>query len=126
MQIEEMVGGVKDAMNVKKVFGDPIERDGAMFVPAAVIRGGAGGGTGPKEEGGGAGFGMNARPIGAYVISGGKVRFRPAIDVNRVIMGGQIVAALALLTIRAIARARRPVVELRGRRLRRLRRLLAR
>jgi hypothetical protein len=47
-----------------------------------------------------------ARPAGAFVIRGDDVVWRPAVDVNRVIVGGQIVAVVALLVVRSIARAR--------------------
>jgi len=32
--------------------------------------------------------------------------WRPAVDLNRIVLGGQIVAVFALLTIRAIVKAR--------------------
>jgi hypothetical protein len=51
-------------------------------------------------------MGVIARPAGAFVIRGDDVAWRPAIDVNRVIIGGQIVAVVALLVVRSIARAR--------------------
>jgi hypothetical protein len=34
------------------------------------------------------------------------VRWRPVVDVNKIILGGQVVAVVALLTVRAIARMR--------------------
>jgi hypothetical protein len=34
------------------------------------------------------------------------VSWRPAVDVNKIILGGQVVAVVALLTIRAIVKAR--------------------
>src|SRR6266498_1154412 len=51
-------------------------------------------------------IGMSARPIGAFLIRGNEMSWRPAIDVNRIAFGGQIVAIVALLTIRAIVKAR--------------------
>ena len=47
-----------------------------------------------------------ARPVGAYVIRGEQVTWQPALDVNRIIMGGQLVAIVALLTVRTVVRAR--------------------
>jgi hypothetical protein len=47
---------------------------------------------------------MSARPAGVYVICGQKVHWRPAIDVNRVILGGQLVAITAILTLGPILR----------------------
>jgi hypothetical protein len=48
-----------------------------------------------------------AKPAGAFMIKDGSVEWRPAIDVNRVIMGGQIVAVAALVVVWAIIRSRR-------------------
>ena len=46
-------------------------------------------------------------PAGAYVVRDGTVRWEPAIDVNRAILGGQIVAIVLLLVLRSILRSRR-------------------
>ncbi len=71
--------------------------------------GGVGGGSGDQPDGttgGGGGFGVPARPVGAYVIRGEQVDWEPALDLNRVILGGQVVAVLALLVLRSIRRSR--------------------
>ena len=96
----------RDVLTVRRVFGDPIERDGVTVIPAAKVRGGGGGGSGsgPNGEGGG-GFGVSASPAGAYVIKGGSVRWEPALDLSRTIFMGQIVAIVALLTARSIVKA---------------------
>jgi hypothetical protein len=49
---------------------------------------------------------MTARPVGAFIIRGGELSWRPAVDVNRIILGGQVVVIVALLTLRAIVKAR--------------------
>jgi uncharacterized spore protein YtfJ len=89
MRLSEMVTTLRDAMTVSRVFGEPYERDGVTLIPAAAVRGGAGGGTGTKgetgEEGEGGGFGLTARPAGAYVIKDGTVTWHPAVDVNRIV-----------------------------------------
>ncbi|MGH2754077.1 MAG: sporulation protein [Actinomycetota bacterium] len=99
--IEELVKGHRDAITVRRVFGDPFEKNGVTIVPAAKIIGGGGGGAGESPEGGGqgsgSGFGMAARPAGAYVIRGNDVTWQPAVDVNRIIAGAFVIAALALL-----------------------------
>jgi uncharacterized spore protein YtfJ len=82
--VDEMFEGVRDALSVKRVFGEPIEAGGATIVPAAKV-GGGGGGGGDSDHNGGGGFGINARPVGAYVIRDGAVTWRPAVDVNRVL-----------------------------------------
>src|SRR2546423_695499 len=101
-----MIAQAKDTLTVKRVFGDPYEKDGVVLVPAAAVRGGAGGGTDPEGKGGGSGFGLAARPVGAFLIREGEAHWQPAIDVNRAILGGQVVAIVALLVIRAIVKAR--------------------
>jgi uncharacterized spore protein YtfJ len=97
------------ATTAEKVYIEPIRQDGLTVIPAASVGGGGGGGGGsggPADQrlgqGEGGGFGLKAKPAGAFVIKQGKVHWQPAIDVNRVILGGQIVAVTALLVARAI------------------------
>ena len=94
-----------EGMQPKQVYGEPIERDGVVYLPAAKVRGGGGGG-GDTEGNGGAGFGPAARPAGMFVIRDGNAEWRPALDLNRVILGGQIVAIIALLVVRSIFKRR--------------------
>ncbi len=94
-----------EGMQPKQVFGEPIERDGTIYLPAAKVRGGGGGG-GDTEGSSGAGFGLTAKPAGVYVIRDGDAVWRPALDINRIVLGGQIVAIVALLVLRSILRKR--------------------
>lgn len=105
MNVDELLRGAKDAMTARTVFAEPIERDGILIIPAAKVRGGGGGGS-DSTENGGAGFGLSAKPAGAYVVREGKVSWEPAMDVNRIVLGGQIVAIVALLVLRSILRKR--------------------
>jgi uncharacterized spore protein YtfJ len=99
----------RDVMTVRRVFGDPIERDGVTVIPAAKVRGGGGGGfgEGPQAQGrgGGGGFGVAASPAGVYIIREGRVTWRPALDLNRTIFMGQLVGIVFLLTLRSIVKA---------------------
>jgi uncharacterized spore protein YtfJ len=100
MDVQDVVAKARDAITVKRVFGAPYERDGITVIPAAAIGGGAGGGGGEDTEGGtgsGGGFGITARPVGAYVIKNGEVRWEPAMDITRVALRGQALAAAAIL-----------------------------
>ena len=110
MDVREIVDRARDSLTAKQVFGEPYERDGVTVIPAARVQGGAGGGGGEDAQGGGSGsgggFGLTARPVGAFVIRGGDVAWRPAIDLNRVVLGGQVVAIVALLTVRSLVRVR--------------------
>ncbi|NUS74026.1 MAG: sporulation protein [Corynebacteriales bacterium] len=105
--IREVVGD----NSTDKVFGEPITQEGLTLLPVAKVSGGGGGGTGPAEHdqeagGVGGGLGVAAKPLGVYLIKDGKVAWRPALDLNKVIMGGQIVMVVALLTLRALIKAR--------------------
>ena len=107
---DEMLTGAQDAMTVKRVYGEPYQQNGVTFIPAAAIRGGAGGGEGDPTEstpgGRGGGMGMTARPVGAYQIKGDEVIWIPAADVTKFVFTGQIVVIVALLVIRSIVRRR--------------------
>jgi uncharacterized spore protein YtfJ len=110
MEVQDVIAQARDTLTVKRVFGEPYEKDGVTVIPAARVQGGAGAGGGEDSQGqgkgSGSGFGVTARPVGAYVLREGELSWRPAVDVNRIILGGQAVAIVALLTIRAIIKAR--------------------
>jgi uncharacterized spore protein YtfJ len=106
MRVMDVVNEAKAAMRATAVFGEPFEKNGITIIPAARISGGAGGGGDEGQpQAGGVGFGVSSRPVGAFVIKGGDVSWQPALDLNRVILMGQLVAIVALLTARAIVKA---------------------
>jgi uncharacterized spore protein YtfJ len=118
----ETIRRVVDGAGAGKVFGTPVAQDGVVVLPVAKVigGGGGGGGTGPavdgvEPRGSGGGVGVVARPVGVYVIEDGAVAWRPAVDVSRIILGGQIVAIVALLVIRALIKRRGGVSEQPGR-----------
>jgi uncharacterized spore protein YtfJ len=115
MTIDRILGQVREAATVRTVFGDPIERDGVTVIPVAKVMGGGGGGEGGYEgeaatdpaarpQGSGGGFGYRAVPSGAYVLRDGKLDWRPAFDLNRAILVGQIVAIVFLLVLRSVVK----------------------
>lgn len=110
MNTLESLSQAREAITVRRVYGDPYQEEGVTVIPAANVMGGGGGGS-DQQGNGGAGFGMRARPAGAWVIKDGDVRWRPAINADRMIFMGQLIAIVALLTIRSIvktiAKARR-------------------
>jgi uncharacterized spore protein YtfJ len=72
MKVAELATTVRDAITVSRVFAEPYETDGVTVIAAATVVGGAGGGGGHDErgqEGEGGGFGVAARPAGAYVVN---------------------------------------------------------
>ncbi|GIF06574.1 spore germination protein GerW family protein [Actinoplanes siamensis] len=103
---------------VSRVFGEPVERDGVVLLPVAKVSAGGGGGGGsghaqpaeggdaPQGEGSGVGYGLSAAPAGVFMLKNGDVTWKPAIDVNKVILGGQAVAIVALLVARSVLRRR--------------------
>jgi uncharacterized spore protein YtfJ len=109
VDLQQMFAGVSDALTVRRVFGEPYAKNGVTVIPVADVRGGGGGGQGEEADhsgGMGGGFGLSARPAGAFVIKGDEVAWKPAVDVNRIVLGAQIVAVIALLTVRQIVKLR--------------------
>ena len=104
MNVAEMLDGAREAMTVKRVYGEPIEREGLTIVPAADVRGGGGGG-GDAQNNGGGGFGLTARPVGVYVVKDGTVAWEPAVDVSRLSMMGIVAGIVALLVLRSVIKA---------------------
>jgi uncharacterized spore protein YtfJ len=90
----------------------PSDQAGVVVLPAARVSGGAGGGSGPtgddqEPRGTGSGFGVSAKALGVFVIrADGKVNWEPALDVNRIILAGQVIAIVGMLVGRAVIKAR--------------------
>jgi uncharacterized spore protein YtfJ len=117
MDASELLAKVREGMTSTTVYSEPIERDGVIVIAASSVMGGGGGGSGPAPgapadagdvgagsigEGSGVGFGVTAKPAGAFVIRGEDVEWIPAIDRNRQILFGSIMGILAILTVRAV------------------------
>ena len=123
MDAQEVLEHARDAMTVKRVFGDPYEKDGITMAPVANVMGGAGagGGTavrakpaasgeepageGAPDSGYGMGYGVRATPAGVYVIKDGEVEWKPALDMNSLVLQRALVAVVGLLVLRSIVRA---------------------
>jgi uncharacterized spore protein YtfJ len=108
VSIEELATSLREGMTVKRVFGDAYERDGVTVIPVAQVGGGGGaGGGGTEAEGGGGGaFGLGAKPVGVYVIRGGEVSWKPALDVNKIIGSATTTLLVLLLITRGIFKKR--------------------
>ena len=116
MDVQKTIEEAKDAMTVRRVYGDPDEKNGVTVDPSARARAGRRGHGRRRRR----------RPPRSRVASWVRDRFRDrcetrgrvrrqrrrcelailAVDVNKVILGGQIVAILALLVARSIAKSR--------------------
>ncbi len=122
MDVNEILNHARDAMTVKRVFGDPYEKDGVTVIPVANVMGGAGAGggsgmgakpagtgdgavgEGSGESGYGMGYGLRATPAGVYVIRSGEVEWKPALDMNRLILQRAGVAVVGLVVLRSIVK----------------------
>ncbi|MGO9179071.1 MAG: spore germination protein GerW family protein [Candidatus Limnocylindrales bacterium] len=122
MDASEILNHARDAMTVKRVFGDPYEKDGVTVIPVANVIGGVGAGGGSSagarppstshettgegagDSGHGMGYGLRATPAGVYVIRGGEVEWQPALDPNRLTLQRALVVIVALLVLRSITK----------------------
>jgi uncharacterized spore protein YtfJ len=118
IDVQTLLEQANDSMTVRRVFGEPIERDGVLVIPAATVAGGGGGGGGVgtgfgpngdqqgEGSGTGGGWGVQARPVGAFVVRDGVVTWVPAIDWARIAFIGGLVVIAALFTRRSIVQTR--------------------
>lgn len=101
-----------DRLGRDQMFGPPTVHGDTTLVPVARVRSGGGGGRG-RDDGGhgdGGGAGISARPLGAFSLTAdGRVSWHPAVDVNRIVAGGQIavvaIVAVAVLGPRLLRRS---------------------
>lgn len=117
MDINQLISTAQDAVTVRRVYGEPYEKDGVTVIPAARVAGGVGGGSGEErrgkegagaakdQEGEGGGFGVHASPAGAFVIKGGSVRWVPALDPQRALATIGVVT-IAVVVARSWVRTR--------------------
>jgi uncharacterized spore protein YtfJ len=108
MDFQKALAATRDVFTAKRVYGEPYERDGVTLIPSAWVAGGGGGGVGEEEgrTGGGTGYGLLARPVGAYVVKNGDVEWRPAFDRTAIIITAGTVLVAALRLARAVAERR--------------------
>ena len=117
MDVKELLGKVSDHLSVGRAFGPAYEKDGTLVIPVALVAGGGGGGGSGSASGvatptndsdadhapttgSGGGFGGVVLPVGAYVVSGDRVRWMPAVNVTLIAL-----AALGILRIVATSQA---------------------
>jgi uncharacterized spore protein YtfJ len=107
----ESIRGTRDGLSTRRVFGDPIESNGTMVIPLARVVGGSGGGSKAsgderQRRGRGTTFGFKALPVGVFKIRDGRVEWRPAVDITRIVLGGEVLLGL-LIVCRTLMRWRR-------------------
>src|SRR5689334_13811748 len=108
----DTVRDMVQSTTAEKVYGSPITQDDITVLPVAKVSGGGGGGTGNgpgaegQEAGGtGGGLGLTAKPLGVFVLKGGRVKWRPAVDVNKIILGAQATMIAAIVVAGILIRA---------------------
>lgn len=106
MDAQTLLSRVGETLSVRRVFGEPIERNGIVVIPVAFVAGGGGGGDGPiaratseaqtetnNDEsmsdptvganplmGSGGGIGGVVVPLGVYVVKGDGVQWKPVLQ----------------------------------------------
>lgn len=113
-EVMESIRETKDSLAVARVFGKPYELDGVALIPVARVAGGAGGGGGEgmdEQAAGGSGFGtgfaLSVSPVGVYQVRGAEVVWKPTVDVNRLLKGGQVLAGIVAVCTTLVLLRRR-------------------
>jgi uncharacterized spore protein YtfJ len=50
MEVQELITQARDAMSVRRIFGEPYEKNGVTVIPAARVQGGGGEGRMARAE----------------------------------------------------------------------------
>lgn len=106
---------VSETLTVRRVFGEAYSRGDTLVIPVARVWGATGSGAGSGESGvrpdapddavpaggqmghgGGGGYGVQVKAVGVFVVDDTGAHWQPTLDLNRVILGGQLVGAVAL------------------------------
>lgn len=115
--VAKLIGGTGNGFGVGVASGsgvpgrakaNGVKADGAHDDAAKADGAAAPGLHGESEgSGGGGGFGALVRPLGVYVVDDAGVHWRPALDINRAILGGQVVAIVLAFALTRVLRRRR-------------------
>ncbi len=103
--VSDSMAETRKMLSVRGVFGEAYQVGDRTIIPVARVGGGAGGGGGDDDKGGGgfgSGFGMGAVPVGVYEVNAEGVEWKPAVDVNRLAKGGQILAGIIAVCVTLI------------------------
>jgi uncharacterized spore protein YtfJ len=104
MKLPDLLDTVSGDVDATRIFGEPIQIEGATVIPVARVRGGA---TAGRAEGMLGRGGFKATPVGVFVIRDGEVTWTAAVDENRVALIG-VITGLAAAVIATLAMLRRP------------------
>jgi hypothetical protein len=103
----DKLGVVKDAMTVSRVFGESYQSTESPLsrLPRCERRWGRWWrrkrtGRGRHRHRRGARIRRDRSALGVYIVKDGEVSWQPAIDVLRIVVGGQLLALAAILALR--------------------------
>lgn len=104
---DDVLRDLAERLGDHQVFGEPVRQGDTTLVPVASVRVGGGLGGGGAEGAGGGG-GVVSRPVGAFSVKAdGTVAWHPAVNVNRIVWGGQLALATAVVACAIAFRRRR-------------------
>lgn len=107
MEPSEFLPRFANTFAASHVYSEPFQQGDTTIITAASVRGGGGIRQGTENGESGGGMGLSARPVGAYVLRGERVTWKPAFDLSRLAARGQIVLAVAALVLGGLALSRR-------------------
>ena len=81
--VERLRQAMRDPELVNRVYGESLKIEGVTIIPVAAIR--RCGRESSGNEGGGCSC-VNVRPVGLVVIRDGHVCWKPAFDINRLVL----------------------------------------
>lgn len=92
---EQLLAELARDLGPNQVFGPVAQQDGTTLVPVAQVR--ASGGFGGKKKPVGGGGNIVAKPVGAWAVTADGVEWHAAVSVNRIVLGGQVAVAAAMI-----------------------------
>jgi hypothetical protein len=102
----DVMATLTNRLGKHQVFGPPVQHGSTTLVPVAYVRASTARSKGRADHAD-SGTKLVARPAGAWVIvDDDRVSWRPAVDVNRIVRGGQLALAAVLIAV-AVAFRRR-------------------
>jgi len=113
---QETMEAFIETADVSKVYGEPIQHEGTLILPAAEVLAvagfGAGYGSGGPEDVGGAGGGAGgggrtfSRPVAVVIANKTEVRVEPVVDPTKIVMTMFTALGFMVATIARMKRGR--------------------
>ncbi|WP_406688663.1 hypothetical protein REH65_20110 [Saccharopolyspora sp. ID03-671] len=102
---KDVLDRLKGHLGDHQIFGEPVRQGDTTLVPVGEVQ--LAGGWGGRDDESGGGGAVRGRALGAFSIrADGTVSWHPAVSVNKIVWGGQLALATAVVAC-AIAFRRR-------------------